>query len=69
MTVKAKYDPAAKYVCVKGTIQNKATGDYFTANDGKEFTMKHRTASEVEYLVDVVKAIAPAATVKGKGTK
>lgn len=54
---KAKYDPNGRYVALKPISHPNGK---MKPNDGKTFTMKHRTASEVEYLVDVVKAIAPA---------
>lgn len=54
---KPKYDPNGRYVALKPISH---PGGKFKPGDGKTFTMKHRTASEVEYLVEAVKAIAPA---------
>jgi hypothetical protein len=54
---KAKYDPNGRYVALKPI---KHPSGAFKSGDGKTFSMKHRSPSEVEYLVEVVKAIAPA---------
>ena len=52
-----KYDPAAKYKAVK--VISHPLGK-FVPGDGKTFDMKHRSADQVEYLADVIKAIEPA---------
>ncbi len=57
---KPKYDPSALYECARGTISHKGDSALYSKGDGKTFKMSHRTPSEVEYLVDVTKTIAPA---------
>lgn len=62
---KPKYDPKDQYVAKK-RIHHKGLNRFIdpgqTNEDGTPFTfdMSHRTPDEVEYLVDEIKAIAPA---------
>lgn len=58
---KSKYDPNGRYVALKPISH--ASGQFVPAAPGEKpvtFTMKHRSPEEVEYLVDVIKAIKPA---------
>ncbi len=56
---KPKYDPNALYEVKRGTISHKGDNTLYSKGDGKTFKMSHRTPSQVEYLVDVAKTIAP----------
>lgn len=57
-TAKAKYDPNGKFTALTRITHPEApNGRFETGASG--FTMSHRTPEQVEYLVDVIKAIAP----------
>lgn len=55
---KPKYDPNAKYTAKK-RIKHPVTG-YVNADSKTTFTMGHLSPEQVEFLVDHIKAIAPA---------
>lgn len=60
---KVKYDPQGEYECVRGVIRHPEAG-YIGRGDGVTFTMAHRSAEEIEFLVEVKGVIAPATPAK-----
>lgn len=57
-TKTTKYDPKGKFIALTRITHPEATNGRFEAGESG-FTMSHRTPEQVEYLVDVIKAIAP----------